>query len=405
MNQESGVNIATWADLAQGEVIMMPGAVMQVQLVDPTAGKGAAAGTQDIGQVVYMKAVDTYALELAHDAFKDYKDNGQLDKKPADGAVMIDPKSGHFFKFDAAKDDIAAIPETKNYFTGRPLESVNDKGEAGTEQARWRLPYTSDGATRSTKDGIHMAILRNDPIVPYLNLATENVHHAWFSKKAEMAGTFNTERAAKEAAEKAETRGKGQEIAGQIKEMKLDTPLREEGVASTEMLAWVATSMLRKPIQLVPVDDSGATPKLGDAKDGKVINQTYDKVDLQHARQSITGRNPPPAVLIGVGEKGYYAIAQDQGEFKATARIGEDKSLGNLLHAVVRGGYAKPSQYVEQSGVLTPDTQAQKSVDGLLKKMQQFTGTDYLVLQQAMVSKRDELAAAADPKGKAKMTE
>jgi hypothetical protein len=44
-------------------------------------------------------------------------------------------------------------------------------------------------------------------------------------------------------------------------------------------------------------------------------------------------------------------------------------------------------------------------VDGLLKKMQQFTGTDYLVLQQAMVSKRDELAAAADPKGKAKMTE
>jgi hypothetical protein len=405
MNQESGVNIATWADLAQGEVIMMPGAVMQVQLVDPTAGKGAAAGTQDIGQVVYMKAVDTYALELAHDAFKDYKDNGQLDKKPADGAVMIDPKSGHFFKFDAAKDDIAAIPETKNYFTGRPLESVNDKGEAGTEQARWRLPYTSDGATRSTKDGIHMAILRNDPIVPYLNLATENVHHAWFSKKAEMAGTFNEVRAAKEAAEKAETRGKGQEIAGQIKEMKLDTPLREEGVASTEMLAWVATSMLRKPIQLVPVDDSGATPKLGDAKDGKVINQTYDKVDLQHARQSITGRNPPPAVLIGVGEKGYYAIAQDQGEFKATARIGEDKSLGNLLHAVVRGGYAKPSQYVEQSGVLTPDTQAQKSVDGLLKKMQQFTGTDYLVLQQAMVSKRDELAAAADPKGKAKMTE
>jgi hypothetical protein len=187
--------------------------------------------------------------------------------------------------------------------------------------------------------------------------------------------------------------------------MKLDTPLREQGVASTEMLAWVATSMLRKPIQLVPVDDSGATPKLGDAKDGKVIHQTYDKVDLQHPRQSITGRNPPPAVLIGVGEKGYYAIAQDQGEFKATARIGEDKSLGNLLHAVVRGGYAKPSQYVEQSGVLTPDTQAQASVDGLLKKMQQFAGTDYLLLQQAMVGKRDELAAAADPKGKAKMNE
>jgi len=405
MNQESGVNIATWADLAQGEVIMMPGAVMQVELVDKTAGKGAEANTQDIGQVVYMKAVDTYSLELAHDAFKDYKDNGQLDKKPVDGAVMIDPKSGHFFKFDAAKDDIDAIPETKNYFTGRQLEFVNDQGEAGTEQARWRLPYTSDGATRATKDGIHMAILRNDPIVPYLNLATENVHHAWFSKKAEMAGTFNHERAGALATQKNETRGKAQEIAGQIKEMKLDTPLREQGLASTEMLAWLATSMLRKPIQLVPVNDSGAAPKLGDANNGKVINQTYDKMDLQHARQSITGRNPPPTLLIGVGEKGYYAISHNEGEFKPTARIGEDKTLGNLLHAVVRGGYAKPSQYLEQSGMLTPDTKAQTSVDGLLQKMQQFTGTDYLVLQEAMVRKQGELSAAADSKGKGKTQE
>lgn len=398
MNQESGVNIATWADLAQGEVIMMPGAVMQVQLIDKTSGKGAKADadSQDIGQVVYMKAVDTYSLELAHDAFRDYKEKGQLDRKPVDGAVMIDPKSGHFFKYDAGKDDIEAISETKNYFTGRQLESVNDKGEAGTEEARWRKPYTSDGATRATKDAIHMAILRNDPIVPYLNQATENVHHAWFGKKAEMAGTFNKDRAEAEAAQKSETRSRAHDVAGQIQEMKLDTPLQEKGTASTEMLAWLATSMLRKPIQLVPVDDSGAAPKLGDAKAGKVIDQTYDKVDLQHARQSITGRNPPPTLLIGVGEKGYYAITHDSGEFKPAARMGEDKTLGNLLHAVVRAGYAKPSQYVESSGVMSPDTKAQASVDGLLDKMQKFAQTGYLVLQEAMVKKSDEL----DPKGK-----
>jgi hypothetical protein len=146
----------------------------------------------------------------------------------------------------------------------------------------------------------------------------------------------------------------------------------------------------------VPVDDSGAAPKLGNPKDGTVINQTYDKVDLQHARQSITGRNPPQALLIGVGERGYYAVKHDGGEFKPQARIGEDKSLGNLLHAVVRAGYAKPSQYVESDGKLTPDARAQASVDGLLDKMKQFVQTEYLVLQQALVKKNDEM----DPKGK-----
>jgi hypothetical protein len=399
MNQESGVNIAKWADLVQGEVIMMPGAVMQVELIDETAGKGAKkpeANKQDIGQVVYMKAVDTYALELAHDDFMAYR-GGQLDKKPADGAVMIDPKSGHFFKFDEKKNDIEAISETKNYFTGRQLESVNDQGQPGTEEARWRKPYTSDGATRATKDGIHMAILRGDPIVPFLDQATENVHHAWFSKKAQLAGTFNVERGRAEDLRKEETRTQARGVAGQITQMNLDTPLRDKGTASTEMLAWLATSMLRQPIQLVPVDDSGAAPKLGNPKDGTVINQTYDKVDLQHARQSITGRNPPQALLIGVGERGYYAVKHDGGEFKPQARIGEDKTLGNLLHAVVRAGYAKPSQYVESDGKLTPDARAQASVNGLLDKMKQFAQTEYLVLQQALVKKSGELA----PQGQA----
>ena len=72
--------------------------------------------------------------------------------------------------------------------------------------------------------------------------------------------------------------------------------------------------------------------------------------------------------------------------------------MGNLLHAIVRGGYAKPAQYVEESGVLTPDTKAQASVNGLLGKLQQFANVGYLVLQDAMVRKQGEL----DPKGKGK---
>ena len=394
MNQESGVNIATWADLVQGEVIMMPGAVMQVELIDKTAGKGPQADpkSQDIGQVVYMKAVDTYALELAHDDFVDYAKNGNAAAKPVDGAVMIDPKSGHFFKFDAAKDGIELISETKNYFTGRQLEDER----APAELARWRLPYTSDGATRATKDAIHMAILRHDPIVPHLDLATENVHHAFFRKKAEMGGRLNEARQAEEAARKDAVRSEARAIAKDIAALDLGTPLREHGTSSTGMLAWLATSVLRKPIQLVPVDDSGAAPRLGDPKGGTVIDRTYDKVDLLHPRQSITGRNPEPALLIGVGEKGYYAITHDNGRFAPTARIGEDKTVENLLHAVVRSGYAKPSQYVEAAGVMTPDLRAQASVKGLLDTMQQFSQTGYLVLQQALVDKRQAL----DPKGK-----
>jgi hypothetical protein len=132
---------------------------------------------------------------------------------------------------------------------------------------------------------------------------------------------------------------------------------------------------------------------------GRLIDRTYDQVQLQHPRQA-TSRNPDPAILIGVGERGYYAITHHAGSFAPSARVGEDKTVGNLLHAVVRAGYAKPSQYVESAGVLTPDTKAQASVVGLLGKMQQFANTEYHVLQQAMVRKHDELTprpAGANP--------
>ncbi|HET7868646.1 MAG TPA: hypothetical protein VFL86_29915, partial [Burkholderiaceae bacterium] len=393
--QESGVNIASWADLVQGEVVMMPGAVLQVQLIDKTAGKGpdGKPGTQDIGQVVYMMAVDTYALELAHDAFIDYKNQVAGAHAPDDGAVMIDPESGHFFRFDAGRGDIELISETKNYFTGRPLEN----SARPAEKARWRLPYTADGATRATKDAIHMAILRNDPIVPYLDLATENVHHAFFRKKAQAQGVLNVAREEARNGRDNEIRAKAGAIGKTINEMSIGTPLGETGTASTEMLSWLATSMLRRPIQLVPVDDSGAAPRLDGSRESSVIARTYDKVDLQHPRQA-TSRNPEPAILIGVGRQGSYAITHREGSFAPSARIGNEKSVGNLLHAIVRGGYAKPAQYLEESGVLTPDTKAQASVSGLLDKLQQFANVGYLVLQDAMVRKQDGL----DPKGPGK---
>ncbi len=417
LSQESGVNIAAWADLVQGEVIMVPGAVLQVDLIDKTAGKGGKldldpAKSQDIGQVVYMKAVDTYALEQAHDQYMLYRTEGDASFKPRDGETMIDPASGHFYKFNQAKDALEPVPETKNYFTGRTLEWTDDEGRHAAGQARWRRPYTADGATRATKDAIHMAMLRGDPIVPYLDLATENVHHAWYRKKAQMkietgqqdprVVRASYERERREELRHAGIRAEAGEIARQIGGMNANTRLGDSGVASTEMMAWLCASMLRKPIQLVPVDDRDTALRmgdLGDARKNRLISRTYDKVDLASPRESVTGRNPQPAVLIGVGDKGYYVITHQDGEFKPTARVGEGTTLDNLLHAVVRGGYAKPSQYVtsEADHVLTPDTRAQASVQGLIAKMKQFTGTGYLVLQQALVDKAAELTPPPAP--------
>ena len=104
----------------------------------------------------------------------------------------------------------------------------------------------------------------------------------------------------------------------------------------------------------------------------------------------------PDAIHQHARGQGIVLAGNGPGEFKPAARFGEEKTLGNLLHAVVRAGYASPSQYVESEGTLSPDRRAQASVDGLLDKMKQFTQTDYLVLQQALVKKSDEL----DPKGK-----
>ena len=107
------------------------------------------------------------------------------------------------------------------------------------------------------------------------------------------------------------------------------------------MLAWLsATTLLRQPIRVVAVDDSGAAPALGDDRAGATINDTYDKVDLQSPRHSISGRHPPPALLMGVGGHGCYAdaIAHADGEFRPAACFGGDKSAGNLLHVLVNAG-------------------------------------------------------------------
>lgn len=435
--QKTGVNIAGHTDLAQAEVILMPGAVFEVKHVDSNAGKlpvedvqptpmpGAFVQkpVQDIGQVVYMRQVDTYKLEQA---FDDYVDKGKL---PENGESVVDPDTGQFFKYvanpnqgdslydpkekayyqydpnkigDAGRGGLQFSSETKNYFLGKPLERATNPP---SQKALWRHPYTSESAKRATKDAIHAAIVRGDVIVPHLNKAVKNLHHEHFREEGgfyekDATGKFVNSRAQREADAAEGTKSKAEEIAKEL--MTGDESFsREQSDASTKMLAWLTASYLRTPIKLVPVPGyQGLGPQ------DVSITETYDKVDLlTHPLKS----KPDPAVVIGVGEDGYYAMTHVDGKFKATHKIegsSSGKSAENFLHAYLRAGPLpeksyRPAEKPEpgQPALLKPDSQANESAQVLYTKLQRFASTDYLVLQQSMVDYSQAPGSIAKPTG------
>ena len=429
--EETGVNVATMSDLAQAEVILMPGAVFTTKHVDPNAGQRppatGAKRTQDIGQVVHMEQQDTYQLEKAFDDHLPYLANG-TGKAPADGTLMVHPETGQFMRYttapqgndklyDPATGKFAAfdpahpparggfkfVDATRNYFLGKPLEFDS----AADLQALWRHPYTGDTAKRSTKDAIHAAILRgadSDPIVNHLDEATKNLHHEHFRKKGGFYDTrlngagvreYINPRARAEAAATAKTK----EDAGKVVAENLDAGLyaRPQTPLQTEMLAWTTASMLRTPIQLVPVGTGSGLPD-----EGLSINETYDKVDLlKHPLE----KKPDPAVVIGVGKDGYYAMRNQNGKFVPTHRISgrsEGRTAENFMQAYLRAGPLDKADYAEvpagdgeDKPSYVPGNRAASSGRALYDKLGSFAATDYIVLQEAMVARRDEAAGRA----------
>jgi hypothetical protein len=416
--QETAVNISSYTDLVQAEVIMMPGALFSVEHIDPHAGKGAPDGRalvngrpdQDIGQVVYMRAMDTYQLEAAFDAHM------AGTAATPEGTLMINPESGHFYKYTSHPDPggrmldpatgehvdadgtpgLQFVSETKNYFLGRPLEFPANPAR----QALWRHPYTADFAKRATKDAIHAAILRGDPIVPFLDDATKNVHHEYFRHKGgfydkDTAGTgFANPRAQAEAQALRQTKTAARKLSTDVGARTLLTTMDKRG--EDTFTAWLAASLLRKPIKMVPIEGH-VVPGL--PADGLLFDKTYDKVDL--TRDPLSPK-PEAPLLIGVGANGYYAMRAEEGKVVATHRIagaGDGRTVGNLLHAIVRAGYADKRQYTERPAATTvvgkptlePDARAKAAVAALHEKLCNFAATDYAVLQEAMVEQAAEL--------------
>lgn len=390
--EETAVNITRYTDLVQAELIAMPGALFTVAHIDGNAGRtGDDQDVTNIGQVVYMKRLNTYLLEENYRAYARYQSGDG--PAPENDTLAVDPVSGHFFKFDEGKDKLQFVSLTKNYFLGTPLEQEKmdaggrPTGEPSTGAARWRHPYTSDFSPRTTKDAIHAAILRGDPIVPHLDDATTNVHHEYFRIQG---GYYETGAGLEELEGRSWIKTEARRIAADLAHVNTSTPLQDD---QAEMLAWLTVSLLRVPIALAPVDAHGNF----DPDNGDRLDSTYDKADLS---LKVDGR-PNPGVMVGVGPDGYYAIHAQDGAWSATRMeaIGVGKTAGNLLHAFFRASeYSKKEQYTEPRdlpGRFVPDRAARNSVDGLMRKLREFAAVDYLVLQRAMVDKWQECAHKA----------
>ena len=224
-----------------------------------------------------------------------------------------------------------------------------------------------DYASRTMNDAIHAAILRGDPIVPYLDHVTNILRH--------------------EGAAGKEVKARAKQLTAELAAMDSSAPLNRN---KAFMLASLTTSLLRKPIMMLPVDGEGKA----DEKKAQRFHITYDKVDVS---MDVEGM-PNQDIMIGVGEDGYYTFHYDEEGQRVAMKIEANRTghtVGNLLHAVFRASeFSEAEQYAEapgSPGVLRPGLAARTSVEAMLRKLQKFAGTDYLVLQKAVVENYSEV--------------
>lgn len=383
------INITAYTHLIQAEIIAPPGALFRVVRVDEAADypleddatlQDADPANRPLAQVVYLEQVNTY----------EWESNGEGEP----GQIVMDPVSGHLFKVEADEDGEVkrTFMSAKNYVVGNDIERPDSKvpNKPSTQLARWLYPYTSDFTPRTTKDAIHAAILTDAPIAPYLDEAIKNAHHEHFRNEG---GYKDSPAYQAETKRVASIKERSKVIVGGLAALKLEEYLHP---AATQRMAWLLTSMLRKPIKLVWLDDPAFDPKTDAVPTARVqdFDTTYDRVDIS---VKVDG-SPNPAVLIGVSQTGFHAIEWRNGKSRAVPLGVNGASLENFLHAYVHG--AQDSRYEdryvfdETSGSLRP--LRPEPVAEFHRAVIKFANSDYIVLQQAIVELVDGSGLPAD---------
>jgi hypothetical protein len=374
--QDSAVNIAKHTDLMQAETISMPGGLFNVEKIvnDPHAPEADAAGDNQ-GMTVYLKRIDTYALEQRMRSYLG-RHTHTGDDRPvfADGDLMIEPATGHFYAYDAASDKLRFANSSKNYFLGTDLDTDP------SVPAVWRYPYTSPKAKRGMLDAQNHARLEGHPIKSRLNDAVRNVHHEEDMRKGGYYEPDNPVRLNNEAA-LATTRTAANRAIAHLQSMKADQPipaLQDDGHREAflgELLTRLLSSAARQAITLVEVGADGQ-PRLdadGQPRELARLGTSWDGVDMQYDVKR-------PAKLIGVGPNGYYIMetVQSKPVCAAVGISGAGLTPGNLLHAMMASPgqqYTKPLYRLGHAGVELIDPPKAGESDNaalLLDKLQHY---------------------------------
>ena len=424
--QSTATNFANIADLAQAEMVMEPGAAFTVERVDvqdaqaqqllATATDEQRAAAQKLGQVVFLRQIDTLALERRFDDFS--KNPGAL--PPDDQCQMIEPRSGNFLRaeidpadvreggttqppwifdvraqqpafrrYDPAKD--AGKPvlvydnSPKSYFLGRPLH-----GDQPVKHARWKNPYTASDGPDSIKHAIHAAILRGDRAVSegHLDTALSNVHHAKLMQRQPEL----TDAQQRRLDEDDDVRDKAALVAASVEGLQLGSPLN---AGQATVMAELLTSVFRKRIQLIDMTTAGTAHV-------HEIDQTYDEIDLKKAAQSMPTPYFEPlagAVVVAMTPEGFanQRLAGEAVEGVAIQGAENGPTVENMLHAFQREAFPEAGSYTpDANGIMRPDAAARRSAALLLRTVQRFAATPDFRIQEFLAGHGKALVDGAN---------
>lgn len=377
---ETSFNATQLADLNQAEAIYTPGTIFEVDKIE-----GYADGN-DIGNVVYLKQVDTFVWERNFY----YLEKGQLDKITASAGqrlpLAMDPYTGIVYQLvkrtesGVVKYDRYYKP-VNNYFLGRALDQRQG------ELARWFRPLDSMDSPQVMRDDTFALWLNDHEFMRHINEAVENVHHKYFREKYRNENA--TESAAMDAFRK-ELRDKAQ-LGATTAQTALSSASMDPSTGSLstlqkqKLLVWQMANLLRRQVSLYNLesDANGRMTVVGQEKFS--VSEAYDGVALS----SQLDRLAQPKVTVGFRNEGdqlrVYVLLPSTSGSRSGMRWAEvvfnagqfsSKDIENLAQAISIATNA--DGYTEAAGAFSGmSAQARARYEALISKMRALSTFEY----------------------------